>query len=110
MNNVKTFVSLLIISVIPVWSEQVEIEIDCSGRNGVTTSANRYCVSERWEKSYKALKVQFPIETLQRWKLSTEEVCAASYALYRERHLHAYPALVIGCQNRLNEFLLEELD
>ena len=67
----------------------------------------RFCASQRWEESNQALKEQLPQATLEKWKAATQEVCAAAYAPYRQGTI--YPQMVVGCDDRLNRVLLEEL-
>ena len=81
-----------------------EPEIQCPG---LTTYEMRFCASQRWEESNQALKEQLPQATLEKWKEATQEVCAAAYAPYRQGTI--YPQMVVGCDDRLNRVLLEEL-
>ena len=81
-----------------------EPEIQCPG---LTTHEMRFCASQRWEESNQALKEQLPQATLEKWKEATQEVCAAAYAPYRQGTI--YPQMVVGCDDRLNRVLLEEL-
>ena len=81
-----------------------ELEIQCPG---LTTYEMRFCASQRWEESNQALKEQLPQATLEKWKAATQEVCAAAYAPYRQGTI--YPQMVIGCDDRLNRVLLDEL-
>ena len=96
---------LLLLPLMPAKAE--EPEIDCEGRNGVTTYEARFCASQKWEESNQALKEQLPQATLKKWKAATQEVCAAAYAPYRQGTI--YPQMVVGCDDRLNRVLLEEL-
>ena len=81
-----------------------EPEIQCPG---LTTYEMRFCASQRWEESNQALEEQLPQATLEKWKAATHEVCAAAYAPYRQGTI--YPQMVVGCNDRLNRVLLEEL-
>ena len=72
-----------------------------------TEPSARRLVFQRWEESYQALKGQLPQATLEKWKAATQEVCAAAYAPYRQGTI--YPQMVVGCDDRLNRVLLEEL-
>nr|WP_244278551.1 lysozyme inhibitor LprI family protein [Synechococcus sp. UW86] len=67
----------------------------------------RFCASQSWEHSNQALKEQLTPETLQKWNAATQKVCAAAYAPYRQGTI--YPHIVVGCDDRLNRVLLEEL-
>ena len=44
---------------------------------------------------------------MENWKQATQEVCAVAYAPYRQGTI--YPQMVVGCDDRLNRVLLEEL-
>lgn len=81
-----------------------EPEIQCRGEN---TIEMRFCASQKWEESNQALKEQLPQATLEKWKAATQEVCAAAYAPYRQGTI--YPQMVVGCDERLNRVLLDEL-
>ena len=98
----KALVLLLLLPVVPVKAEEPEIQ--CPGQNTVEM---RFCASQRWEESNQALKEQLPQATLKKWKAATQEVCAAAYAPYRQGTI--YPQMVVGCDDRLNRVLLEEL-
>ena len=67
----------------------------------------RWCVSKSRQESRQALKEQLPAETLERWEQATKEACAVAYAPYRQGTI--YPQMVVGCDDRLNRVLLEEL-
>ena len=101
----KALLLLLLLPLMPAKAEQPEI--DCEGRNGVTTYEARFCASQRLDQSNQALKEQLPQATLEKWKAATQEVCAAAYAPYRQGTI--YPQMVVGCDYRLNRVLLEEL-
>ena len=98
----KALLLLLLLPLMPV--KAGEPEIQCPG---LTTYEMRFCASQSWEQSNQALKEQLPQATLEKWKAATQEVCAAAYAPYRQGTI--YPQLVIGCDDRLNRVLLEEL-
>ena len=90
-------------SLLPMKAEEPEIECP-----GLTTSEMRFCASQKWEESNEALKEQLTPATLKKWKAATQEVCAAAYAPYRQGTI--YPQMVVGCDDRLNRVLLEELN
>ena len=98
----KALLLLLLLPLMPV--KAGEPEIQCPG---MTTYEMRFCASQSWEQSNQALKEQLPQATLEKWKAATQEVCAAAYAPYRQGTI--YPQLVVGCDDRLNRVLLEEL-
>ena len=98
----KALLLLLLLPLMPV--KAGELEIQCPG---LTTYEMRFCASQSWEQSNQALKEQLPQATLEKWKAATQEVCAAAYAPYRQGTI--YPQLVVGCDDRLNRVLLEEL-
>ena len=101
----KSFLILLLLLFLPLVQVQArEPEIQCPGEN---TIEMRFCASQKWEESNQALKEQLPQATLEKWKAATQEVCAAAYAPYRQGTI--YPQMVIGCDDRLNRVLLEEL-
>ena len=101
----KSFLILLLLLFLPLVQVQArEPEIQCPGEN---TIEMRFCASQKWEESNQALEEQLPQATLEKWKAATQEVCAAAYAPYR--HGTIYPQMVIGCDDRLNRVLLEEL-
>ena len=93
---------LLLIPLMPVKAEEADVQ--CPGQNTVEM---RLCASQRWEESNQALEEQLPQATLKKWKAATQEVCAAAYAPYRQGTI--YPQMVVGCDDRLNRVLLEEL-
>ena len=103
--KVKPTLIFLLLSVMPVKAELPEI--DCEGRNGVTTYEARFCASQRLDQSNQALKEQLPQATLEKWKAATQEVCGVAYAPYR--HGTIFPQMILGCNDRLNRVLLEEL-
>ena len=97
--------ALLLLLFFPLVQVQArEPEIQCPGEN---TIEMRFCASQRWEESNQALMEQLPQATLEKWKAATQEVCAAAYAPYRQGTI--YPQMVVGCDDRLNRVLLEEL-
>ena len=98
----KALLLLLLLPLMPVKAEEPEIQ--CPGEN---TIEMRFCASQRWEESNQALKEQLPQATLEKWKAATQEVCAAAYAPYRQGTI--YPQMVVGCDDRLNRGLLDEL-
>ena len=93
---------LLLMPLMPV--KGAEPEIQCPGQNTVEM---RFCASQRWEESNQALMEQLPQATLEKWKAATQEVCAAAYAPYQQGTI--YTQMVVGCDDRLNRLLLEEL-
>ena len=101
----KSFLILLLLLFLPLVQVQArEPEIQCPGEN---TIEMRFCASQKWEESNQALKEQLPQATLEKWKAATQEVCAAAYAPYRQGTI--YPQMVVGCDDRLNRVLLDEL-
>ena len=98
----RSLLLLLLVPLMPVKAEESEIECP-----GLTTYEMRFCASQRWDQSNQALKEQLPQATLEKWKAATQEVCAAAYAPYRQGTI--YPQMVVGCDDRLNRVLLEEL-
>ena len=98
----KLLLLLALLPAIPVKAEAPVIQ--CPGQN---TIEMRWCASQLLEESHQALQEQLSTETLEKWKAATQEVCAAAYALYREGTI--YPQIVVGCDDRLNRVLLEEL-
>ena len=98
----KALLLLLLVPLMPAKAEGPEIQCP-----GLTTYEMRFCASQSWEQSNQALKEQLPQATLEKWKAATQEVCAAAYAPYRQGTI--YPQLVVGCDDRLNRVLLEEL-
>ena len=98
----KVLLLLLLLPLMPVKAEQPDIQ--CPGLN---TPKMRFCASQSLGESNQALKEQLTPETLNKWKAATQEVCAAAYAPYIR--LISYPQMVVGCDDRLNRVLLEEL-
>ena len=81
-----------------------EPDIQCPGMN---TIEMRWCASISLEESDQSLKQQLPPKTFENWRRATREVCAVAYAPYRQGTI--YPQMVVGCDDRLNRVLLEEL-
>ena len=98
----RTLLLLLLLPLMPAKAE--EREIQCPG---LTTYEMRFCASQSCERSNQALKDQLPQATLEKWKAATQEVCAAAYAPYRQGTI--YPQMGVGCDDRLNRVLLDEL-
>ena len=94
--------SLLLSPLTPANAEQPEIK--CPGNN---TIEMRWCASESLQESKAALERKLSPEMLERWEAATKEVCAAAYAPYQQGTI--YSQLVVGCDDRLNRVLLEEL-
>ena len=93
---------LLLLPVMPVKAEQPDIQ--CPGQ---TTPQMRFCASQNLDESNQALKEQLTPETLKTWLKATREVCSAAYAPFIQGTI--YPQMVVGCDDRLNRVLLEEL-
>ena len=98
----KGLLLLLLLAVIPVKAEQPDIQ--CPGQN---TLEMRWCASKRLGESNADLQKKLPPETLKTWVKATQEVCASAYAPYIQGTI--YPQMVVGCDDRLNRVLLEEL-
>ena len=98
----KALLLLLLLPLMPAKAEEPEIQCP-----GLTTYEMRFCASQKWEESSQALKQQLTPATLESWQAATQKVCAAAYAPYQEGTI--YPQMVIGCDDRLNRVLLEEL-
>ena len=94
---------LLLLPLMPVKAEEPDIQ--CPGAN---TIEMRWCASQRWEESNQALKEQLEPRTLNKWKAATQEVCAVAYAPYHQGTI--YPQMVVGCDDRLNRVLLQEME
>ena len=92
----------LLLPLMPVKAEEPDIQ--CPGMN---TIEMRWCASQQWNQSHQLLKEQLEPETLKTWVKATQQVCAAAYAPYRQGTI--YPQMVVGCDDRLNRVLLEEL-
>ena len=99
---IKALLLLLLLPLMPAKAEEPEIQCP-----GLTTYEMRFCASQSLDQSNQALKEQLPPATLENWKAATQEVCAAAYAPYRQGTI--YPQMVVGCDDRLNRVLLEEL-
>ena len=93
---------LLLLPLMPAKAEEPDIQ--CHGAN---TIEMRWCASKSWEESNQALKQQLSPETLETWKQATKEVCAVAYAPYLDGTI--YPQMIVGCDDRLNRALLEEM-
>ena len=98
----KTLLLLLLLALMPAKAEQLDIQ--CPGLN---TAEMRWCASQKWNESHQSLEKQLEPETLKTWVKATQEVCAAAYAPYIQGTI--YPQMVVGCDDRLNRVLLEEL-
>ena len=92
----------LLFPVIPVSAQEPDIQ--CPGG---TTVEMRFCASQSLRESKHALKEQLPHSTLEKWKAATQEVCGAAYAPYRRGTI--FMQMHLGCQDRLNRLLLDEL-
>lgn len=93
---------LLLIPLMPVKAEEADVQ--CPGQNTVEM---RWCAAQQWDESNQALKEHLTPAILEKWKAATQEVCAAAYAPYRQGTI--YSQMVVGCDDRLNRVLLEEL-
>jgi len=100
--KVKALLLLLLPLLMPVKAQAREIKCP-----GLTTYEMRFCASQKWEESNWALKKQLTPAALEKWTTATEEVCATAYAPYREGSI--YPQMIVGCNDRLNRVLMEEL-
>ena len=98
----KALLFLLLLPLMPAKAEQSDIQ--CPGLN---TPEMRFCASQKWNASNQALKEQLEPETMKMSVKATQEVCAAAYAPYIQGTI--YPQMVVGCDDRLNRVLLEEL-
>ena len=98
----RLFLPLVLLPLLPATAQQPEIQ--CPGQN---TIEMRWCASQSWEESNEAVKQQLSREIHKNWRQATQEVCTAAYAPYREGSI--YPQMVVGCDDRLNRALLEEL-
>ena len=98
----KALLLLLLLPLMPAKAEEPDIQCP-----GLTTYEMRFCASQSLDQSNQALKEQLPPTTLEKWKAATQEVCAAAYAPYRQGTI--YRLMVVGCDDRLNRVLLEEL-
>ena len=89
----------------PLFSVRAEEpEIQCPGQNTVEM---RWCASKGLQESRRALKEELPPEILEKWEQVTKDVCSVAHAPYREGSI--YPQMVVGCDDRLNRVLLEEV-
>ena len=98
----KGLLLLLLLPVMPVKAEQPDIQ--CPGQN---TIEMRWCASQSLDESNADLQKKLPPETLKTWVKATQEVCAAAYAPYIRGTI--FPQMILGCDDRLNRVLLEEL-
>ena len=76
----------------------------CPGQN---TIEMWNCALQKRERSNRALKEKLNADTFRTWNRTTQQVCATAYAPYRQGSI--YQQMVIGCDDRLNRVLLEEL-
>ena len=97
----KGLLLLLLLPLMPVKAEQPDIQCP-----GLTTYEMRFCASKKWEQSNQALREQLESETMKTWVKATQEVCAAAYAPYKQGTI--YSQMVVGCNERLNQVLLDE--
>ena len=100
--KVKSLLIFLLISVMPLKADEPDIQCP-----GLTTYEMRFCASQSLDQSNQALKEQLPQATLEKWKAATQEVCGVAYDPYR--HGTIFPQMILGCDDRLNRVLLEEL-
>ena len=98
----RTLLLLMLLSLMPAKAEQADIK--CPGNNTVEM---RWCASRSLGESKAALEEKLSAETLKQWREATMEVCSAAYRHYLQGTI--YPQLVVGCDDRLNRVLLEEL-
>ena len=98
----RLLLALLLLPLMPVGAQEPDIQ--CPGMN---TIEMRWCTSISLEESDQSLKQQLPPKTFENWRRATREVCAVAYAPYRQGTI--YPQMVVGCDDRLNRVLLEEL-
>ena len=96
------FLQLLLFTLMPARASDSAIQ--CPGQNTVEI---RHCASQQWEQSQQELEEQLPPQTLENWKKAASEACAAAYAPYRQGTIYAQ--MVIGCHERLNRLLSDEL-
>ena len=98
----KALLLMLLLPVMPAKAEQPDIKCP-----GINTVEMRWCASKSLDESRAALEKKLSTETLKQWKEATMEVCSAPYRPYLQGTI--YPQLVVGCDDRLNRVLLEEL-
>tara|TARA_B100001093_G_scaffold493293_1_gene535326 strand:- start:113 stop:427 length:315 start_codon:yes stop_codon:yes gene_type:complete len=98
----KALLLMLLLPVMPAKAEQPDIKCP-----GINTVEMRWCASKSLDESRAALEKKLSTETLKQWKEATMEVCSAAYRPYLQGTI--YPQLVVGCDDRLNRVLLEEL-
>jgi len=92
----------LLFPLMPVRAQEPDIQ--CPGMN---TIEMRWCASKSLEESDQSLRQQLPPAIFENWRRATREVCAVAYAPYLQGTI--YPQMVVGCDDRLNRVLLEEL-
>ena len=92
----------LLFPLMPVGAQEPDIQCPV-----INTIEMRWCASKSLEESEQSLRKQLPPETFENWRRATREACAVAYAQYRQGTI--YPQLVVGCDDRLNRVLLEEL-
>ena len=97
----RLLLSLLLLPAMPAGADPAQIQ--CPGKN---TLAMRWCASKQWEESSEALLEKLSPDVLESWNNTTQKVCAAAYAPFRQGSI--YPQMVISCDDRLNRTLLEE--
>lgn len=98
----KGLLLLLLLPVMPVKAKQPDIQ--CPGQNTVEM---RWCASKSLGESNADLQKKLPPETFRDWTKTTQKVCAAAYAPYKQGTI--YPQMVVSCDDKLNRVLLEEL-
>ena len=97
--------TLLLLMLLPLMQAKAEqADIKCPGNNTVEM---RWCASRSLDESKAALEEKLSAKTLKQWREATMEVCSAAYRPYLQGTI--YPQLVVGCDDRLNRVLLEEL-
>ena len=92
----------ILLTLMPVGAQEPEIK--CPGNN---TIEMRWCASKSLEESDQSLRQKLPPAIFENWRRATREVCAVAYAPYLQGTI--YPQMVVGCDDRLNRVLLEEL-
>ena len=98
----KGLLLLLLLPVMPVKAKQPDIQ--CPGQNTVEM---RWCAAKSLGESNADLQKKLPTETFRDWTKTTQKVCAAAYAPYKQGTI--YPQMVVSCDDKLNRALLEEL-
>ena len=92
----------LLFPLMPVGAQEPDIQCP-----GINTIEMRWCASKSFEESDQSLRQQLPPAIFEKWRRATREVCAVAYAPYLQGTI--YPQMVVGCDDRLNRVLLEEL-